>query len=44
MESKTMIVSFYGKVKDLIEYLNNNYKGEENGNTNDNNRDEYTRA
>ena len=44
MESKTMIVSFSGKAKDLIEYLNNNYKGEKNGNTNDNNRDEYTRA
>lgn len=44
---KLRILSFTGKAKDLTKYLNkeiNNYKGENNGNTNDNNRNEYTRA
>lgn len=43
MEGKRIVVSYTGKAKDLIEYLNNNYKGENYGNTNDNNRNEYTR-
>lgn len=42
---KVRVLSFTGKVKDLTKYLNEEiekYKGEEDGNTNDNDRSRYT--
>lgn len=42
---KLRILSFTGKAKDLTKYLNEEiekYKGEEDGDTNDNDRSKYT--